>query len=110
VLSLWEVDDRATSLLMAQFYANLLGRRPELKQPMPKSEALHEAKTWLRDLRRSEALAVMAKLSGSVDRGKGAKGRPQATISAVIPAGSDNDRPYRHPSYWAAFILVGDPG
>jgi len=110
VLSLWEVDDRATSLLMARFYANLLGRRPELRKPMAKSEALHEAKTWLRDLRRAEALAVTAKLSGSVERGKVAKGRLPATFSAVIPAGSDNDRPYRHPNYWAAFILVGDPG
>ena len=55
VLSLWAVDDQATSLLMARFYANLLGRRPELKKLMPKSDALHEAKTWLRDLRRAEA-------------------------------------------------------
>ncbi len=110
VLSLWAVDDRATSLLMARFYANLLGRRPELKKPMPKSKALHEAKTWLRDLRRAEALAVTAKLSGSVDRGKAAKGRLPATVSAVLPAGSDNDRLYSHPNYWAAFILVGDPG
>jgi CHAT domain-containing protein len=110
VLSLWEVDDRATSLLMARFYANLLGRRPELKKPMPKCEALHEAKTWLRDLRRAEALAVTAKLSDSVERGKAAKGRLPAPFAAVIPAGSDHDRPYSHPNYWAAFILVGDPG
>jgi CHAT domain-containing protein len=110
VLSLWEVDDRATSLLMTRFYANLLGRRPGLKTPMPKSDALHEAKTWLRDLRRAEALAVTAKMSGSVERGKAAKGRLPATSSAVIPGGSDNDRPYSHPNYWAAFILVGDPG
>ncbi len=110
VLSLWAVDDRATSLLMARFYANLLGRRPELKKPMPKSDALNEAKTWLRDLRRAEALAVTAKLSGDVERGKGAKARVPAPFSAVIPAGSDNDRPYSRPNYWAAFILVGDPG
>ncbi len=108
VLSLWAVDDQATSLLMARFYANLLGRRPELKKPMPKSDALHEAKTWLRDLRRAEA--VTATLSGSVERGKSAKGRLPAPFSAVIPGGSDNDRPYSHPNYWAAFILVGDPG
>ena len=47
-LSLWKVDDTATSLLMQRFYANLLGRRPGLTAPMPKAEALHEAKTWLR--------------------------------------------------------------
>ena len=30
VLSLWKVDDRATALLMARFYQNLLGKRPGL--------------------------------------------------------------------------------
>ncbi len=53
-LSLWKVDDTATALLMQRFYANLLGRRTGLTAPMPKAEALREAKTWLRGLRRSE--------------------------------------------------------
>ncbi len=57
-LSLWKVDDTATALLMQRFYANLLGRRPGLTAPMPKAEALREAKAWLRGLRRAEVLAV----------------------------------------------------
>ena len=52
-LSLWKVDDTATALLMQRFYANLLGRRPGLTAPMPKAEALREAKAWLRGLRRA---------------------------------------------------------
>jgi len=71
-LSLWKVDDAATALLMQRLYSNLLGRRPGLTGPMPKSEALREAKGWLRDLGRDEALALTAELSGGVDRGKGA--------------------------------------
>jgi len=43
-LSLWRVDDRATSLLMTRFYQNLLGRRAGLTVPLPKAEALREAK------------------------------------------------------------------
>ena len=74
-LSLWKVDDTATALLMQRFYANLLGRRAGLTAPMPKAEALREAKAWLRGLGRSEAMAVTATLSGGVDRGKGTKGR-----------------------------------
>src|SRR5262249_6786047 len=35
VLSLWKVDDKATSLLMTRFYQNLLGQRPGLSQPLP---------------------------------------------------------------------------
>ncbi len=51
VLSLWKVDDDATALLMTRFYQNLLGTRAGLKSPLPKAEALAEAKAWLRGAR-----------------------------------------------------------
>ncbi|MFI5455885.1 MAG: CHAT domain-containing protein [Isosphaerales bacterium] len=108
-LSLWKVDDTATALLMQRFYANLLGRRSGLTGPMPKAEALCEAKASLRGLRRAEALAVTAALSGGVARGKGAKARQPDELTTAIPAGGDNDRPYAPPYYWAAFVLAGDP-
>jgi CHAT domain-containing protein len=108
-LSLWKVDDTATALLMQRFYANLLGRRAGLSAPMPKAEALREAKSWLRELSRSDALAVTATLSGGVERGKATKGRESAELSAAVPAGGDNDRPYAAPHFWAAFVLAGDP-
>jgi hypothetical protein len=108
-LSLWKVDDRATALLMQRFYANLLGRRPGLSSPMPKAEALREAKAWLRGLRRAEALAVTAALSGGIERGKGTKRRLPASFAAAIPGGIDDDRPFASPHFWAAFVLAGDP-
>ncbi len=107
-LSLWKVDDTATSLLMQRFYANLLGRRPGLTAPMPKAEALREAKTWLRGLRRSEVLTLTAEQSGGIERGKGTKARQSAEIATRIPGG-DNNRPYEPPHFWAAFVLAGDP-
>src|SRR5207245_9438164 len=96
-LSLWKVDDTATALLMQRFYANLLGRRPGLTGPMPKAEALREAKAWLRGLRRPEVLAVTAELSGGIERGTGAKARQPAELAATIPAGGHDDRPYAAP-------------
>jgi CHAT domain-containing protein len=130
-LSLWKVDDVATALLMQRFYANLLGRRAGLTAPMPKAEALKEAKSWLRGLRRSEVLAATTVLSGGIERGKGAKGRQSSEVSAAGKADDrpdaaaylrgelrrlsdqtkyvDNDRPYAAPYYWAAFVLAGDP-
>jgi tetratricopeptide (TPR) repeat protein len=104
-LSLWKVDDTATALLMQRFYKNLLGRRPGLTGPMPKAEALREAKAWLRGLHRAEVLTLTAELSGGVERGKGTKARQSATI----PDGGDDDRPYASPHFWAAFVLAGDP-
>jgi tetratricopeptide (TPR) repeat protein len=104
-LSLWKVDDTATALLMQRFYANLLGRRAGLNGPMPKAEALREAKSWLRGLRRAEVLALTAEQSGGVERGKGTKARQPAELAA----GDENDRPYEPPHFWAAFVLAGDP-
>jgi hypothetical protein len=71
LVSLWPVDDQATSLFMRRFYENLT--RPGA--PMPRGEALREARTWL--------------------RGWGA---------------ADGSRPFAHPCYWAAFVLIGDAG
>jgi CHAT domain-containing protein len=93
VLSQWPVDDRATALLMQRFYHNLLGARPGLKEPLPKLAALTEAKQWLRDLPRKEALANLQALG--------------LTITDKELPGA---RPYAHPHFWAAFILIGDPG
>jgi CHAT domain-containing protein/tetratricopeptide (TPR) repeat protein len=113
-LSLWKVDDTATALMMQRFYANLLGHRPGLNGPMPKAEALSEAKTWLRELRRPQVLAAAAELSAGVERGKGAGARQSSDGGQTKPLvvqsqRGHEDRPYAAPYFWAAFVLVGDP-
>jgi len=107
-LTLWQVDDTATALLMDRFYRNLLGKRPDGGKPMPKAEALREAKFWLRTLTATEALERLGTLTQGVVRGE----RPAREEMQAVPrpkdAGKDY-RPYAHPRYWAAFILIGDP-
>ena len=78
LVSLWKVEDKATSLLMRRFYENRLGkykdeRRGRAGVPMTKGDALQEAKHWLRDY---------------VD--------------------DSGHRPYGHPYFWSAFVLIGD--
>ena len=79
VVSLWEADDRATSLLMQRFYENWLGKYDDEQggkagEPMSKAEALREAKRHIRTY-----------------------------------TNEYGHRPYEHPFYWSAFILIGDP-
>jgi hypothetical protein len=107
VLSLWKVDDRATSLLMARFYQDLLGQRPGLSRPLPKAEALAEAKGWLRGLSAEEVGTELEAL----DRGAV---RPLVTAGGSKPVEAprprpSGPRPFEHPYYWAAFVLIGDP-
>jgi CHAT domain-containing protein/tetratricopeptide (TPR) repeat protein len=80
LVSLWKVEDRATSLLMQRFYQNRLGayddeRAGRTKEPMSKSEALRESKIWLRNY--------------TDETGR---------------------KPYEHPYFWSAFILIGEHG
>jgi CHAT domain-containing protein len=110
-LSLWKVDDAATALLMERFYQNLLGKRDDLKAPLPKAEALAEAKHWLRELSREEALKRAERLcSGVVRAADRPKLLPLPPRPQEVGAPQIEDRPYSHPFYWAAFVLYGDPG
>jgi CHAT domain-containing protein len=93
VVSRWQVDDVATSLLMRRFYQNLLGKRDGLKAPMGRAAALQEAKQWLRSLSAKD----VTKQVESLPRGK------------QVPAPKTQAKTYEHPYYWAAFTLIGDP-
>jgi CHAT domain-containing protein len=110
-LSLWKVDDTATALLMIRFYQNLLGKREGLDRPMPKAAALAEAKRWLRDLSMDEALKLTAAASNGV--GGGDRGKDQ--LVTIVPDSDSSEsvardsKPFAHPRYWSAFILIGDP-
>src|SRR5262249_14935103 len=101
-LSQGKVDDNATAMLVVRFYQKPLGQRPRTETPPCKAAALAEARAWLRQLEASEVRQLKADLRQS--RGS-EEARPAEGVEAVI-----GDRPYRHPYYWASFILVGDPG
>jgi Tfp pilus assembly protein PilF len=111
LLSRWKVDDAATALLMMRFYQNLLGKRQGLKTGLPRAEALHEAKSWLRHLTRGDAERLLAGLLDGVPRGergsikKALPLRKPAATTAVVK----DERPFAAPYFWAAFVLIGDP-
>jgi CHAT domain-containing protein/tetratricopeptide (TPR) repeat protein len=99
VLSLWEVDDASTALLMTRFYENLLGEGTG--RPMPKAEALAEAKGWLRGLGPAEVTQLTRDLPTRGTRGRVVP-RDNAGPGATVHS-------YEHPYYWSGFVLIGDP-
>ena len=112
IASLWKVDDTATMLLMGRLYENLLGvydgsrsiggREYRPHEPMIKIDALREAKRWLRNLTVAEVKQLVDQHGDGETRGPGP--RP-----AKVPEAMET-HPYAAPHYWAAFILIGDPG
>ena len=97
LLTLWKVDDTATTLLVRRFYENLLVRK------LGKAKALREAQKWLRGLEAEKARRLV-KTFGLEP--KTVRGTQEGVVDSPVAKGEP--RPYEDPYYWAAFILVGD--
>jgi CHAT domain-containing protein len=100
---LWKVDDVATALLMKRFYENLLGRRAGLPGPMGRAAALAEAKKWLRELTSGQIKTLAESLGGGTWRVS------VSPLKPLVKSPPKDERPFAHPHYWSAFILLGDP-
>lgn len=95
LMSLWKVDDEATSLLMREFYDNSLTKGMDLQQ------SLHEAQKTVReyecevDVEEDDGEALFIdKLNGNLENDRPADGR-KMTI-----------RKFQDPRYWAGFVLL----
>jgi hypothetical protein len=94
IASLWSVDDLATAMLMTRVYEKLAaGLEP--------AAALVSAQRWLRDLddaRAAEFLTRHPQLRAIPSAKRG---------SAATTAEHEQDRPFAHPVFWAAFVTMG---
>jgi CHAT domain-containing protein len=99
---------------MTRFYQNLLGARVGLSSPLGKAEALAESKAWLRAAGPDQVGAALAALPrGAILRREPVApepaARPDETVGRQGLAPKPAARPYEDPTYWAGFILIGDP-
>lgn len=98
LMSLWNVDDAATRILMEQFYLNLLDGKE-------KYESLRLAQTYLREykvIKKTVAPDNRSPLERKHDAENGVKFIPEEIEYVSYP--------YSAPRYWAAFILVDGIG
>jgi len=101
IISLWKVDDVATTILMQYFYYYLL------KAKLSKAEALRKAKSSLQRL----TIAKMRSQWLTEDAIKSAEKHSIGIAAHLreLSQKSDLERPYEAPKYWAAFICLGNP-
>jgi CHAT domain-containing protein len=108
VVSLWSVNDAATSVLMEEFYKNLWDRK------LSRAEALRQAQLFVLkhpekvQQRAAELRPELTKRGVSEEWLRGPKGR----LAADLPEGGKVEEGQRRspPAWWAGFILSGDAG
>lgn len=135
VVSLWEVDDLSTSLLMNHFYAEAsagAGLADALRSAQRRLAAMSardvvahcerelpgadQTTATMLQLDRAWAMTVAGDIAGAIEACRAATGDRRAQrllnllkLKAEAPPPVDYEaRPFAHPFYWAAFVLVGD--
>ena len=99
MMSLWQVSDDATRLLMTSFYRNL-------SQGMSKREAFRSAQQEVRNYTTDGASSESRGMSGKekmLNKGKMGGGNQPSEVSRQK---AEVSKPYASPYYWAGFILL----
>lgn len=96
LMSLWKVDDKATQMLMTQFYTNLMSGKS-------KFESLREAQRYVREY---ETEVTENGLDNQTAYQKYKSERNDEENVQQPKLAARKTKPYASPRYWAAFILL----
>ena len=94
IASLWKIPDAASTILMIQFYQNLLIKK------MSVYEALRQAKAYLRELTAQQVRAIFAEMADTLEPSV------VSSLTCSIEDRNDGEKLYHAPYYWASFILI----
>lgn len=98
IMSLWEVDDIATAILMDRFYENII------EKCMGYNIALREAQIYLKGLTKKEIKESILTREDIEEIIPEIRAWYEKNLSRV----SDKNKPFIHPYYWGGFICQGD--
>jgi CHAT domain-containing protein len=94
MMSLWKVDDKATQMLMTQFYTNLTSGKS-------KRQSLLDAQRYLREYEVEETITKNGNLTPFQEKQLEKQGKSIEQTTEIRKV-----YPYSNPKYWAAFILL----
>jgi CHAT domain-containing protein len=98
--TLWSVEDLATALLVSRLYAMMQPAATIPALRVSPARALRSAQVWLRDV-------TVADLRTTASKEHTPGARFWRTVYRYFDAAPASRRPFRHPFYWAGFVLVG---
>lgn len=96
LMSLWKVDDKATKLLMSNFYKGL-------SEGLSPVGALRDAQNFLREY---EEITEFAEDGTSLTASQSRKSQRQYEKQNVAASKRIKIKPFADPKYWAAFVLL----
>jgi CHAT domain-containing protein len=100
ILTLWPVNDLSTMLLMNEFYSGL-------HRGLRVNESLRQAQLWLRNARAAEIAEWFAQERWRDNHNRIMPYERASQVWRRFVALDAEERPFRHPHYWAPFFVTG---
>jgi CHAT domain-containing protein len=108
IVSLWEVNDLSTSLIMQHFYQELQKKTQNGESPITKAEAMQSAQNHVRNMNIKDVIDISRNMKLQVNNNPRHMKPIYQDALTEYKSSTDSAKPFEKMYYWAPFILVGD--